>query len=647
MYVMGGNMVFGGQYVWQTSRTAAKRSNDCAKGKYQPLSHAMTCIACPTGKTTASTGAKYQSQCSLTKYCNGADSGCSNIARGDGDCDRDSDCQSGLQCGSSSRCLTSVCPSCSWWDDCCYQPCSAGQYMSGTTKTCQNCQPGKYQPSSGGTTSCIDCPVGKYSSSSQSTSCSTCPNGWTTKTAASTAASQCLCNGKNDGCRNIARGDGDCDVDSDCQSGLQCADGKGIEWKCDRSVCPGCASSWPATDDCCYQPCSAGQYMSSTTKTCQNCQPGKYQPSSGGTSSCIDCAAGQYSSSSQSTSCSTCSKDTYSVAGSTSCTSCPSGETSSAGSSGCQGPLCSSQSSSFCYCDQYPCFTNCDTPRMCNAGQGCKNNGLLQNSWYVVVLLLGNLPALFRHSSCCCVIHNIRCVDGAVRRVLRESIKLLMRTRLCASTVRKARPRQARAQNFYPNAPFLSVRATTISTVPAVWPVRAAKHPHQARLQYRTVKSPASACAFRTLRSATAVLVNARLAEFHVSLGRATNHSPAGLVMNVTDGGCSTRGEYYASTIRALVMMLTMSCSQRQVCHRKVSARRAQICLRLVSPRDNNGRDRKHSAVRLFFTVRRIVHPKSNSVPIAGFGIPSHELAKSAMCAHYGAGYQRCAEEYV
>eukprot|EP01047_Picozoa_sp_COSAG01_P119142 COSAG01_NODE_47842_length_386_cov_1.108014_1_plen_86_part_00 len=57
------------------------------------------------------------------------------------------------------------------------------------------------------------------------------------------------------------------------------------------------------------------------------------------------------------------------------------------------------------------------------------------------------------------VVPNVKLVDVAALRVLRESIKLLVLTRFRVSIVRKARPRQAQAQNFDLNAPFLSVRA--------------------------------------------------------------------------------------------------------------------------------------------------------------------------------------------
>ena len=48
--------------------------------------------------------------------CNGADSGCYNIAEGDGDCDSDADCQPGLSCGEN-NCVRAQFDS----DDCCFR----------------------------------------------------------------------------------------------------------------------------------------------------------------------------------------------------------------------------------------------------------------------------------------------------------------------------------------------------------------------------------------------------------------------------------------------------------------------------------------------------------------------------------------------
>ena len=50
--------------------------------------------------------------------CNGRDSGCSNIAEGDGDCDRHSDCQPGLRCGKD-NCVGAQFDA---TDDCCFAP---------------------------------------------------------------------------------------------------------------------------------------------------------------------------------------------------------------------------------------------------------------------------------------------------------------------------------------------------------------------------------------------------------------------------------------------------------------------------------------------------------------------------------------------
>ena len=61
------------------------------------------------------------------------------------------------------------------------------------------------------------------------------------------------CNGKDNGCRHIALGDGDCDRDSDCAGSEKCGSNN-----CYRG--PG--TKFDSTDDCCYNP----HYMSKTQR---------------------------------------------------------------------------------------------------------------------------------------------------------------------------------------------------------------------------------------------------------------------------------------------------------------------------------------------------------------------------------------------
>ena len=69
-----------------------------------------------------------------------------------------------------------------------------------------------------------------------------------------------FCHGGNGGCNgNLCEGDGDCDEDSDCASGLLCGtdncaafrDAATWNHECD-------APGWDATDDCCYRPGGPG-----------------------------------------------------------------------------------------------------------------------------------------------------------------------------------------------------------------------------------------------------------------------------------------------------------------------------------------------------------------------------------------------------
>ena len=67
--------------------------------------------------------------------------------------------------------------------------------------------------------------------------------------------SDCNCCGRDDGCNGgLEEGDGDCDSDSDCASGLlcgknNCADFRGaLGWPQGHDQ-----DTWDRTDDCCYK----------------------------------------------------------------------------------------------------------------------------------------------------------------------------------------------------------------------------------------------------------------------------------------------------------------------------------------------------------------------------------------------------------
>jgi len=164
------------------------------------------------------------------RFCGGKADGCTFIAEGDGDCDRDSDCQPGLRCGTD-NCHGNQFATAQF--DCCYRPDKpvvCGGQANGCTFIAEgdgdcdrdsDCQPG------------LKCGVDNCDVGSVFTSSDDCCY----------KPEQKACNGQADGCVSIAEGDGDCDKDSDCQPGLRC----GVD-NCDVG------SVFTSSDDCCYKP---------------------------------------------------------------------------------------------------------------------------------------------------------------------------------------------------------------------------------------------------------------------------------------------------------------------------------------------------------------------------------------------------------
>ena len=124
--------------------------------------------------------------------CNGNEHGCKNLGLGDGDCDLDSDCATGLQCGK---------------DNC-------GDFRSNT--------------------------------------------GWPHSQAAGwDLTDDCCftpCHGRDSGCKHLGLGDGDCDTDDDCGSGLKCGMDNCNDFRPNTNWPSENAGGWDSTDDCCYHP---------------------------------------------------------------------------------------------------------------------------------------------------------------------------------------------------------------------------------------------------------------------------------------------------------------------------------------------------------------------------------------------------------
>ncbi len=173
--------------------------------------------------------------------------------------------------------------------------CECGQYQPDTAQTvcnvcgvgqaandwerqtpCDDCGPGKYQPTSGAC-ACIDCETGYYQPDSRQSLCIECSPG---------QYGQNSCG--EDSC--YYRGDGECDdLNGWCTPGTDCVD------------CGNCcdANGGESTMSC--VDCPVGRWSSESAATgvtaCIRCVAGRYLsvPGSTASSNCIECDAGKYS----------------------------------------------------------------------------------------------------------------------------------------------------------------------------------------------------------------------------------------------------------------------------------------------------------------------------------------------------------------
>eukprot|EP01047_Picozoa_sp_COSAG01_P025392 COSAG01_NODE_1602_length_9759_cov_35.078157_3_plen_1215_part_00 len=311
-----------GQHKFETS------CHPCQVGRYQQ-SHGHTstnCTACPTGKSTASTGATSVTSCKVACSAGQYRSGNSCAP-----------CQVGSYQSLTSHTDISCTPCSSGYTTsgngsttsaACIIECGTGQYRSGVG-SCQPCQVGRYQQSHGHTsTNCTACPTGKSTASTGATSVTSC------KVACSAGQ---------------YRSGNSC---APCQVGSY----QSLTSHTDTSCTP--CSKWggyttsgngSTTSAACIIECGTGQYRSGVG-SCQPCQVGRYQQSHGHTSTnCTACPTGKSTASTGTTtvwfcevacnagqyrvgaSCQSCEAGRYQPLVShmdTSCTSCPSGKTS-------------------------------------------------------------------------------------------------------------------------------------------------------------------------------------------------------------------------------------------------------------------------------------------------------------------------------
>ena len=363
---------FAGTYSDTAAASSSGACAGCPAGTYSGttgVSSSSSCTSCPAGKYSDTTGA------SLSSACTNCPAGTYSGATGLSSSSLCTNCQAGTYSGTTGASLSSVCTHC-----------PAGTY-SGTaaassSAVCTACPAGTYSGTLGLSASslCTSCSAGTYSGTtgaSLSSVCILCAAGTYSGTAGASLSSTCTACAA--GTYSVSAG---ASLASTCTA---CAAGT-------YSVSAGASLS----STC--QLCTAGSYSpvvgATIASTCQSCQAGTFQTGTGMDSSlaCTACGAGFYSTGvgmQSSLACITCSAGTYQTGtgmqASVSCNSCSAGQYSTASgaslASTCQ--LCSagtyftgtglqaSASCSSCLAGQYSTAsgaTIASTCQLCSTG---------------------------------------------------------------------------------------------------------------------------------------------------------------------------------------------------------------------------------------------------------------------------------------
>ncbi|XP_077982203.1 sushi, von Willebrand factor type A, EGF and pentraxin domain-containing protein 1-like [Glandiceps talaboti] len=246
---------------WEMSFDGERQCTPCAKGFYQMKEAQTECIPCDSGKTTQTTGSKYEDDCK--DYCQAgfwSDSGlepCMNCSVGYYQTN-----QGGLSCVRCPDGKSTVSVASTSQDDC-ISLCSPGQYSSNGLSPCQPCPLHHFQPYSQ-QTDCMDCPGNRETASTgavQESDCivvdecesGPCQNGGACTDAIGSYSCGCLVGYQGNHCEvNFD----DCQSNP-CLNGASCTDGvnsytctcaPGYEGdNCERDI-----------DECASNPCKAG-----------------------------------------------------------------------------------------------------------------------------------------------------------------------------------------------------------------------------------------------------------------------------------------------------------------------------------------------------------------------------------------------------
>lgn len=259
----------------------------CQLAKYQDVSGATECKACPSGKTTRSVGHS-----------------------------EPSDCQTCLDLGeiSSTIILDGYCTNCAPGkyvdvDQC--TNCEPGRYRLASQTECEKCIIGKF---SDGLSPCADCPAGFYNTAEGLSQCEQC----ITQGAHSNACEECAAGYRKEGASCIA-----------CEAGKFSVTGQ-VE-------CQSCATGLfqdQTSSSSCKQ-CLPGSFADDLSSiSCKKCTLGRFQPKYG-QGACHKCPIGTYGDQESLEACKRCPSGTYTENEATEtlaqCVECPAGKIESSG----------------------------------------------------------------------------------------------------------------------------------------------------------------------------------------------------------------------------------------------------------------------------------------------------------------------------
>ena len=263
---------------------------ECVRGQFSAVETNLKCEKCPRGYYQSRPGTPYCLPCLHGEF---------QFYRGKISCD---------PCPRNTKSSFANSTEC--------QSCEAGQLSASGSAKCTNCEAGMFSDQVG--KDCENCRAGRFRdySMTPATSCSSCPVGKTSEEGSTK-------------CRACDAGRFSDQVEADCQS---CRAGRYRPNDMqDGTTCHNCPVGWSSINSSvkCIL-CEGGRFNSLAGQDCEDCDAGKYRPSSASASAsavvfCMDCPLGQISVKA-SVKCQSCDAGRFNSVTGTECADCVTGQ---------------------------------------------------------------------------------------------------------------------------------------------------------------------------------------------------------------------------------------------------------------------------------------------------------------------------------